>query len=225
MPRPWLPADAVTIGALRIARERGRHRDQRAADLERARRLERLQLQPDVGAEPGAGTTGVGARWRRDDRGRGATSLASGTRTARTADSLPGRGSSRPIAAVRGAGCGSLVTRWHDEREPMVVKLDPNVQHNPVVVEHQAAARGRRPAARRRRDHRVRRLDALRLHPRGRLRDLDGVHREEPVAEAHAHRVARGDLPLDVRDDRSEPGRRRSSRRRPTTTSSSRSRS
>src|SRR5258708_22462907 len=61
------------------------------------------------------------------------------------------------------------------------------------------------PGAAGRSNHRVRRVDELRLVSRSDIRRLDAVPGEKPVAHADPRRVARGNLPFDVRDDRSEP--------------------
>ena len=84
---------------------------------------------------------------------------------------------------------------------------DPGQQVRPPSGRRRAgdAPCRRDPAARRRRDHLVRRLDGLRLHPCGAVRGVDARLRAEPVADPDARRVARGDLPVDLRDDRAEP--------------------
>ena len=52
----------------------------------------------------------------------------------------------------------------------------------------------------------------VRLHPHPLVRLLDRVRRRElPVRPADDDRLARGDLPLDLRDDQPEPGRREAS--------------
>src|SRR4029077_5860792 len=48
-------------------------------------------------------------------------------------------------------------------------------------------------------------VDELRLSARRAVRGLDAIHREKPVADADADRVAGGDLPVHVRHDRPEP--------------------
>src|SRR6476620_7473689 len=61
------------------------------------------------------------------------------------------------------------------------------------------------PGAAGRSNHRVRRVDELRLVSRSDIRRLDAVPGDKPLAHADPRRVARGNLPFDVRDDRSEP--------------------
>src|SRR6476620_2109703 len=71
------------------------------------------------------------------------------------------------------------------------------------------AARAERAEPHRRQDHAVRRLDAVRLRPHPVVRRLDRLPgREVPVRPADDDRLARGDLPVDVRDDLAEPRRR-----------------
>ena len=92
---------------------------------------------------------------------------------------------------------------------PPMPKLDPDVEHSPVVVktfEKRAADAQLRLADR---DHGVRGLDDVRLGPLRDLRVVDrvGTVRRRPlsVPVPHVRRVARSDLLVDVRDDRSEP--------------------
>src|SRR4051794_14996073 len=70
-------------------------------------------------------------------------------------------------------------------------------------------ARGGDAEPDRRRDHALLRLDGVRLPPRDLVRELDRLRRREvPLRPADDDRVARGDLPVDVRDDQPEPRRR-----------------
>src|SRR3954470_14587141 len=89
-----------------------------------------------------------------------------------------------------------------------MTKLDTRVVHHPRRPGTVGQTAGGHPTARRRQDHRLRRVDAVRLPARAGLRGVDAVHREEPVADADPDRLPRGDLPLDVRDDRPEPSSR-----------------
>src|SRR5690349_20761337 len=66
----------------------------------------------------------------------------------------------------------------------------------PALREHPATGRGP--------DHGLRRIDEVRLPAHPGVRAVDARVREEPVAHADPRRVAGGDLPLDVRDDRPE---------------------
>jgi hypothetical protein len=63
----------------------------------------------------------------------------------------------------------------------------------------------RPPVADRGLDHRVRRVDELRLPSHRAVHRLDAVHRVQAVAHADADRVAGSDLPVHVRHDRPEP--------------------
>ena len=61
----------------------------------------------------------------------------------------------------------------------------------------------------RRQDHHVRGFDAVRLCPHHLVRLLDRLRsRELPLRPADDDRLARGDLPFDLRDDQPEPRRR-----------------
>src|SRR3954464_11104178 len=93
-----------------------------------------------------------------------------------------------------------------------MTKLDTRVTHHPVVLEQ---------FAKRQADVQLRVADKITgfagsmqfvyLHAlvfAAWMLFVDAVHREEPVADADPDRLPRGDLPLDVRDDRPEPSSR-----------------
>src|SRR5262249_55287928 len=80
-----------------------------------------------------------------------------------------------------------------------------------------ARARGERSESDRGPDHEVLRVDVVRVPPHALVRPLDRSRgRALPVRVADDDRLAGGDLPVDVRDDQPEPGRREApGRRRP----------
>jgi hypothetical protein len=76
-------------------------------------------------------------------------------------------------------------------------------------AEARTGARGTGAEPARRRDHHVRGVDALRLRPRHLVRLLDWLRRGGlSLRPPHDDRLARGDLPLDLRPDLSESRRR-----------------
>jgi hypothetical protein len=79
---------------------------------------------------------------------------------------------------------------------------------NPALVRHANERAQSVPKRNRRPDHRVRRLDVVHLHPHPLVRVLDRVRRRElPVRPADDDRLARGDLPLDLRQNRADAKR------------------
>ena len=94
MPSPWLPAEAVDHAR---ARPGARERRERAAHLERARGLQRLELRCTSGPSAGAGTSGVGAS-------RPATTAAAASRAAGVGGATVARhgGGQRARASRRG---------------------------------------------------------------------------------------------------------------------------
>src|SRR5678810_459033 len=81
----------------------------------------------------------------------------------------------------------------------------------PLVRAESGACRAREAASRERAepdrgsDHGIRRIDVVRLHPYCLVRLLDRARcREVPLRPPDDDRLARGDLPLDLRDDQSE---------------------
>src|SRR4029079_11008856 len=85
----------------------------------------------------------------------------------------------------------------------------------PGAVRAGKEASRERPEPDRRPDHGLRRLDDVRLPAHPLVRRLDRLQgRALPVRPADDDRLAGGDLPLDVRDDQPEPGRRQAPGRR-----------
>src|SRR4051794_2890 len=131
-----------------------------------------------------------------------------------------------PMSSQARNACG---VRWGHGRD---IRYDHAVPRSAATVRHPpkapgagqpGAARAHREARARRsephrgHDYALRRVDDVRLPARHLVRLLDRVRRRElPVRPADDDRLARGDLPLDVRDDQPEPRRRQASgHRRP----------
>ena len=91
----------------------------------------------------------------------------------------------------------------------MTIQTPVGPPQHPALIAHERPARREHPEPRGRPHHDVRGIDGVRLHPHVVVRGVDRLPRREvPVRIAHDDRVARGDLPVDVRDDQPEPGRR-----------------
>src|SRR3954452_11321676 len=93
-----------------------------------------------------------------------------------------------------------------DDSAPDSTKMDRPADaaqaHQPGARPSRRGARGADAEPDSRSDHALLRLDGFRLPPRDLVRELDRLRRREiPVRPADDDRVARGDLPVDVRDD------------------------
>src|SRR6266480_1925661 len=102
----------------------------------------------------------------------------------------------------------------HKQSDPRTSRsLQPAADTGRVAAARQPRAAQAREGAGRGRaepgrgpDHDVRGLDDVRVHPHPVVRLLDRVRRREvPLRPADDDRLARGDLPLDLRNDQPEP--------------------